>query len=265
MQSFYMRGAKMKCQAGRFLAGLCSKTSFAGQRSAFIAFAVALLLQPTVVNAAPPESVDDAQELEQEASGLSCIAAFNGVLPATFRFTPSQQPSEHLSEDHPERIVRLIAASAGIVASFHAYPAKMNGACATIIRTNMRVIYYGMPWLDVQSRGSYWVKVGILAHEIGHFINFHGPQDGKQPWEREYEADYFLGRTVRLMGGSLGDAVSAVARLPREVTSSHPPRALRIAAVKEGFESYRLPGAATPADVEPPKRNSRPRKKLARS
>ena len=65
--------------------------------------------------------------------------------------------------------------------------------------------------LDADS-DSRWVNHAILAHELGHHINFHfDDADPNDRARKELAADRFAGRSLALMGASL-DATERVFR-----------------------------------------------------
>lgn len=168
------------------------------------------------------------------AIGESCIASYSAEeLPASFSF--NDKPN--LAPTDAEEIVIDILHSVGMARRITAHPSsELRTACAATVRADSRrVIYYGPEWLHEYAKGDYWIMVGILAHEIGHHVNAHGPTDGLNPWQREIEADEFLGNVVRLLGGTVDDAVRVVAFEPVEGSKTHPNRPVRIAMVKEGF------------------------------
>ncbi|MDX0630184.1 hypothetical protein GOC91_28865 [Sinorhizobium medicae] len=91
--------------------------------------------------------------------------------------------------------------------------------------------------------------IGVLAHEVGHLINDHRRDDGLSSWHKEYEADFFVGRAVAILGGSVEDAMLAVSQQPEDASTGYPSRALRQAAVSEGFLKTRTGSTAA---AEPP-------------
>jgi hypothetical protein len=224
-----------------------------------LAFAAAVLMASLIYNhalkAQPANhpSVDQGSSQPQIAAGITCINAFTGQPPQSFEFQiPPSDPVQlkTLPSTDPTVIVNAIEETVGLARRIGVYPAKgIDTACATIVRQNERRVYYGTDWLERYSNGSYWIKLGVLAHEIGHHVNFHTVDDTLSAWKKEYQADVFLGRVVRLMGGSVEDAVSAVSRVePIEGDDVHPPRILREAAIRSGYDGTKSPAFNSPKD-----------------
>jgi hypothetical protein len=117
----------------------------------------------------------------------------------------------------------------------YAVPDLAN-ACAAAPQGNA-AIFYDPVWLDAKSGTEYWVRVGILAHELGHIVNRHDLRDKLGFWRKEYEADYFVGSAVAALHGTIDDALKAVSLQPVDATEDYPPRALRMAAVTDGYKA----------------------------
>lgn len=116
------------------------------------------------------------------------------------------------------------------------YPVRgLNNACAARPKEK-RVVYYDPDWLKSYTEGNEWVLVGVLAHEVGHLLYEHRPDDGMPSLRREYEADFFVGQAVASLGGSRQDAALAVSKQPLDATNEYPSRAVRVATVVEGFD-----------------------------
>lgn len=160
---------------------------------------------------------------------LKCIVAY---LPGQVSVDGTAPPTP--KKPSTDEIVNEVLAAVGVGPRIGVFAAPIQNACATFARGG-RVIYYGQDWLDEYSGGEYWVTVGVLAHEIGHHVNSHGPDDGLDSYRREIEADIFVGRAVRLLGGSLQDALKAVSKQPDEEADTHPGRSIREASVRKGY------------------------------
>jgi len=160
-----------------------------------------------------------------------------------------QQPSNnlepairqaHKAPDSTEVVRRVLNAVGGFRIKVFAV-AGLNNACAA--RPNgERIVYYDDAWLRTYAKNSYWVTVGVLAHEVGHLINDHRRDDGLNAWRKEYEADFFVGRVVSILGGSLENAKEAVASQPQDASEGYPSRASRISAVEEGYNRTKPTG-----------------------
>jgi hypothetical protein len=102
-------------------------------------------------------------------------------------------------------------------------------------------------WLDdnwlraiVESSGTEWSRTALLAHEYGHVYLGHVVGWGApNTWDREYEADVFVGRTLARLGASLDEAQSMYYMVAEETRaedySSHPSLSYRLAAVEHGY------------------------------
>ncbi|QQS29616.1 MAG: SUMF1/EgtB/PvdO family nonheme iron enzyme [Sphingobacteriales bacterium] len=83
-----------------------------------------------------------------------------------------------------------------------------------------------------------WPALAVLAHEIGHLLNFHILQPGGSRPEIELEADEFAGGMIYKMGGNLTDAQKVYYSnvISESGGGTHPPRFQRLMAVKKGFD-----------------------------
>jgi len=179
---------------------------------------------------------------EKRANAVKCIGTYDRTVPFSFKF--NDKPEEALNTNDPVAIVQRISETMGLATSRIAvYSAQIETACASTLEDGQRVVYYGRKWLETISGGDYWIKVGILAHEIGHHVNDH-KLDGLDFWQKEIEADHFVGRMIFLMNGSLDQAKRAVSRLPNIDSKTHPRRSLRETAVADGFKSGRVTNQA---------------------
>ena len=89
----------------------------------------------------------------------------------------------------------------------------------------------GLGWTD----GNWnWTKVGILAREIGRHVMGHVVYRGERHRE-EISADRYAGHLLFRMGASLDQALAMTERLPEVLSSSHPRKSERAAAVRVGW------------------------------
>ena len=86
-----------------------------------------------------------------------------------------------------------------------------------------------------------WRDVGILAREIGRHVMGHVVYRGERHRE-ELSADRYAGEVLFRLGASLNQALAMIDVLPEEMSSSHPKKSERAAAVSEGWSRA---GAAT--------------------
>ena len=150
----------------------------------------------------------------------------------------------HQVADSTEVVRRILDAVGGFRIKVFAV-AGLGNACAA--RPNgERIIYYDDAWLRAYSKNSYWVTVGVLAHEVGHLMNEHRRDDGLNAWHKEFEADSFVGRVVSILGGSLENAKEAVTSQPQDASRDYPPRAWRLSAVEQGFNRTKAANLKSP-------------------
>lgn len=105
-------------------------------------------------------------------------------------------------------------------------------------------ILYDPRWLKSMADKSKtdWASIGVLAHEVGHFLLYHALNNrGSNPrWE--IDADRFAGKTLAMMGGTLAEAQSMFENYTLEEDSrTHPAKDKRLEAVKAGWMSVNNP------------------------
>lgn len=104
-------------------------------------------------------------------------------------------------------------------------------------------ILYDPEWLAGMSKKSKtdWASIGVLAHEVGHFLLYHSlNKRGSNPrWE--LSADRFAGTTLARMGSTLEEAQSMFQNVPEKGSATHPGRADRLEAIKIGWMKFNNP------------------------
>ena len=84
-----------------------------------------------------------------------------------------------------------------------------------------------------------WKSLTILAHEIGHHLNFHliSPHPDATQRSMELEADETAGHIMYLLGATLEEAQRVMhdPSVPVQGSMTHPPRAQRLAAIEQGY------------------------------
>lgn len=158
------------------------------------------------------------------------------------------------------RVIKRITRYVGMMnPRFDVKGADISTGAAAVIRNNKRYILYNPYFITkvVESTGSSWAEVSVLAHEIGHHVNWHTLiKDGSRP-NKELEADHFAGYILQRMGASIDDAVTAMESLTDEQASdTHPARFSRVAAIASGWREARGQRQSTqpvviPAPVAP--------------
>ena len=143
-------------------------------------------------------------------------------------------------------IIKRITNSVGLEPNFELLQANIPNAAA-ILEGDKRYILYSLVFIQQieAATASAWAALTILAHEVGHHLNGHTlTKSGSRPL-LELEADRFAGRAVKLMGGSLEQALAAYQLMPQQGTDTHPPRSARFEAVTRGWTTDAALATAT--------------------
>lgn len=106
----------------------------------------------------------------------------------------------------------------------------------------VRYIAYDKEFMNkIEKNSNDWSGFGILAHEIGHHLNFHNLTVVKNLAERrarEIEADEFAGFILQKLGANLDEAKLFLKVMTNDYDdrkSTHPKRSLRLKAIETGF------------------------------
>jgi hypothetical protein len=128
----------------------------------------------------------------------------------------------------------------------------VSNAAAFVDSSGARVIAYNVLFMEEvkQKTGRYWSLISIMAHEVGHHLNFHTYTPGvpapAQSRKDELEADYFSGHALARLGASLDDALAAMRQIaPLEDSSTHPGRDSRLQAIALGWKAASQQPAST--------------------
>jgi Zn-dependent protease with chaperone function len=155
-------------------------------------------------------------------------------------FYPSDEISDTIysfgSSQEALDIVKRVTNAVGLEPNFELQETNIPNAIA-IINGDKRYILYSLLFIQQMEAetASAWAARTILAHEVGHHLNGHTlTKSGSRPL-LELEADRFAGRAVKLMGGSLDQALAAYQVMPPQGTDTHPPRSARLEAVTRGW------------------------------
>jgi hypothetical protein len=104
-------------------------------------------------------------------------------------------------------------------------------------------ILYDPQWLAQMTKKSKtdWASIGVLAHEVGHFLLYHSLNNQGSTPRLEISADRFAGMTLARMGSTLEEAQSMFQNYPEKASSTHPGKADRIDAIKVGWMKFNNP------------------------
>lgn len=104
-------------------------------------------------------------------------------------------------------------------------------------------ILYDPQWLAQMSRKSNtdWASIGVLAHEVGHFLLYHSLNNQGSSPRLEISADRFAGTTLARMGSTLEEAQSMFQNYPEKASSTHPGKTERMKAIKVGWMKFNNP------------------------
>lgn len=144
--------------------------------------------------------------------------------------------------DYRLYVLGRLASASGFTEDVRIGRAPVAFAQAIVI-DDYNAILYNPRSLDALERGTGnpWSTVSVIAHELGHHFYGHAENGirgvAAEAIPRcELEADYFSGYALARLGASLDDAQAAQRWLSRDETPLHPASALRLDAVKAGWE-----------------------------
>lgn len=179
----------------------------------------------------PTQSPEPALRVEVDDSTIPEQLCFHSKERPSFSFANRVTTADSLIADQPalrasseivEQVLSLVALSRPIeVVSVE----DDVFACTRLSADNRRVIFVNERELDAYSSGRDWTKFFILAHEVGHQVNSHPLEfEATQFWQREYEADFFAGRMMRLAGADYSDLTQIFEECLDNVEfATHPP------------------------------------------
>jgi Caspase domain len=183
--------------------------------------------------------------------------AFHDKAPHT---VVSSEPSAEARQ-----IVERIMGAIGLAANFEvrAAPDVANAQAMLENGGKDRFILYNPAWMGglKATVGDSWPEIGVLAHEIGHHLQFHlDPDFGNHA--AELQADYFSGFVMHKLGASLAQAQLAMAMIgAEEATETHPARARRVQEIARGWQAAAANRGANVIDASlaaPPKTSAAP-------
>jgi formylglycine-generating enzyme required for sulfatase activity len=160
--------------------------------------------------------------------------------------------SENISPDEEvEKLVTLILQKFGVRSRYLVVPCDRTENCQAIVddRGTAYILYNpnflsrvrGLSFTN-SSLPKYeqdWATLTILAHELGHHLNLHltNPDPSLTNVELELEADETAGHILYKLGATLKESQRAMysSSVPVNGSSTHPPRAQRLAAIEKGW------------------------------
>ncbi|MDC6404051.1 MULTISPECIES: M48 family metalloprotease [Maribacter] len=156
------------------------------------------------------------------------------------------------ADPEAEAIVDEIMAQMGLNRTFKIRQCpNIQNALASIQEDNSGkkdpYILYDPIWLSKMKNSSRtdWASIGVLAHEVGHLLNYHSLNNVGSNHRYEISADRFAGSTMARMGSTLEEAQSMFKNYPEKASSTHPGRAERLEAIKEGWNRINNPTQRT--------------------
>ncbi len=192
---------------------------------------------PAPVATAAATPTDQAALINEVAATLQACS-YDGE-PVSFNGKSGDAPSD--CRDMVARIMNFT----GLPQNFVVVQADVPNAAAAILLDDQkipkRVIAFNPRFIDVvvkATRGNIWAPVSIMAHEIGHHLSGHTITPGGSQPPIELEADKFSGFVLYKMGANLDDAQTALQALVPDGPDgkTHPGRARRLSAVREGWQ-----------------------------
>jgi len=143
-------------------------------------------------------------------------------------------------DDMARQYIQRICEEAGIEPNFIIRRANVPSALSTLDEDNKRVIYYSLSFF--QSTENKWFKMSVLAHEIGHFMNYHNLSKSPKRPSDELVADVFAGTILARLGGTLEDVKGLMnVHCSTQGDDTYPPKTARIEALEIGFEKGKKP------------------------
>jgi hypothetical protein len=159
-----------------------------------------------------------------------------------------------------ETTINTILSMLGLKSNFKVRAALVPNAAA-VIYNNKRYILYNPKFFERMQKFTQtdWSSVSILAHEVGHHLNGHTLEaTGSRP-EIELEADEFSGFVLRKMGSTLYEAQAAMnIAAAQKGSHTHPPKASRLRAIAEGWNTADAQMNSTPTAKKSDKNIQKP-------
>ncbi len=95
-----------------------------------------------------------------------------------------------------------------------------------------------------------WASISIMAHEMGHHYYDHVVSGRGSNVPSEIEADAFSGYMIQKQGGTLEQALAAMAAIGSDrETATHPAKAARLTAITRGWNAAKANTTASTANT----------------
>jgi hypothetical protein len=151
-----------------------------------------------------------------------------------------------------QRIMKLV----GLPANFEIRAATVPNAAALIDCDDqgncVRYILYNQEFMESinnETKTSF-SEIAVLCHEIAHHLSGHTISNTGSSHDMELEADKFAGFMLFKLGASIEETERVFSNLSIEGSISHPPRAARIAAIKNGWYEAKRNGEASNSSTD---------------
>lgn len=148
------------------------------------------------------------------------------------------QPA-HMSEAAAKEAVYRVVRHSGLLPNFIVREDAQVKTAVAYIEDKERVIAYNQDFISrmLDSTGTDWSAVSILAHEIAHHLLGHTlDPDAVRPGD-ELACDRYSGFILQRMGVSLAISLSSMEQAGDvHGTERHPPKHARLAAIAQGWE-----------------------------
>jgi hypothetical protein len=89
---------------------------------------------------------------------------------------------------------------------------------------------------QTQLKNEYWKAIGIVSHELGHYLNDNENLCSNK--DIELDADYFAGRAMAFLGATKEECIQCFSVSSAKGDSIHPPRSERIERCLAAFQNY---------------------------
>lgn len=159
-----------------------------------------------------------------------------GAHDAVNNWNPSATTITSVTEGR--QIALEIIDAVGLKPNFEVLETSRIPNAAAVTYGGKRFVLYNGRFINnlIQTTGTKWAAVSVLAHEIGHHLNGHTITGGGSEHAVELEADEFSGFVLRKMGANLAEAQAAMRTLATERPSrTHPGQGDRLASIAKGW------------------------------